>query len=312
MKRWLPVLIALLVTVGAVGSAVGVNAVTGSMIRPDEADLALLEDGAAPGSAGGAPDLAAERRAAARNTNRVKSERDYLNIIMGRNIFDPDLIAEWNPNKADGGDGAEPITDLKVRLVGTVVAEPEVYSSAYIAKEGEDELYARGYSIGQKIQDAEVVAIEDLRVTLKRGDGRLEVLTASEEKPSKGPSRAASSSSGGEGGVEQISENEFVVDRALIDEYIGDIEGISKMGRALLHRGPDGEFDGYRLSAIRRNTLADQLGIKNGDVVHSVNGQPLNSVQNAMNAYQSLMNEGSFTFEVTRRGQKKTMEYTVR
>jgi general secretion pathway protein C len=83
------------------------------------------------------------------------------------------------------------------------------------------------------------------------------------------------------------------------------------MGRALLHRGPDGQFDGYRLSAIRRNTLADKLGIKNGDVIHSVNGKSLNSMSAAMDAYQTLTSENEFSFEVTRRGEKLSLGYDV-
>jgi general secretion pathway protein C len=70
--------------------------------------------------------------------------------------------------------------------------------------------------------------------------------------------------------------------------------------------------DGYRLSAIRRGTLFDKLGIKNGDIVHTVNGQSLSSTSDAMNAYQGLQNESSFSFEITRRNKKKTLNYQVR
>ena len=38
----------------------------------------------------------------------------------------------------------------------------------------------------------------------------------------------------------------------------------------------------------------------------------LNSVPSAMNAYQTMMNEDSFSFEVTRRGQRMTLEYEIR
>ena len=96
----------------------------------------------------------------------------------------------------------------------------------------------------------------------------------------------------------------------------GTVESLSKLARALLHRGPDGEYDGYRLSAIRRGSLADKLGIRNGDIIHSVNGTTLNSVQGAMAAFQSLSGGTSpgsgFKFEVTRRGQPVTLSYSVR
>src|SRR5262245_17993201 len=113
-------------------------------------------------------------------------------------------------------------------------------------------------------------------------------------------------------GISSIGDNKFAVNKDLFDKYISDPESIAGLGRALLHRGPDGEYDGYRLSAIRRNTLADQLGIKNGDIIKSVNGQPLNSVQSAMTAYNTMRSESSFCFEISRRGSPQQLCYEVR
>lgn len=39
--------------------------------------------------------------------------------------------------------------------------------------------------------------------------------------------------------------------------------------RVLPHAGPDGAHDGVRLSAIRADSLATRLGLKNGDVAHA-------------------------------------------
>ena len=74
------------------------------------------------------------------------------------------------------------------------------------------------------------------------------------------------------------------------------------MGRALLHRDPAGDFDGYRLSAIRRGSLADRYGFENGDVVHSIDGRPLTSMQEAMAAYGALSDRDQVTVELTRDG----------
>ena len=52
--------------------------------------------------------------------------------------------------------------------------------------------------------------------------------------------------------------------------------------------------------------------VKNGDIVHAVNGMPLTSADGAMSAYQALMSESNFTFDVTRRNQKKTFNYEIR
>lgn len=302
MNRALPAAVALVITLVAFGSAFGVNTAIRSFVAPEEGALVAV--------AGDVGD-AQQTTAAIARAPRIRSESEYLHEILSRNIFDMAFIESYNPQKSTGGGGnAQVRTDLKVNLLGTVVASPEKYSSALIAEEGSDR--ANGYGVGDLIYDAEIIKIEQKVVTIKRGDGRIEQLTMEGERKVASAPTSSATTEGGEGGVEQIGENSYAVDRSLIEQYLQDIEGISKLGRALLHRGPDGEFDGYRLSAIRRGTIADQLGIKNGDVIHSANGQPLNSVQGAMNAYQNLMSEDGFSFEVTRRGQKMTMEYQIR
>ena len=84
------------------------------------------------------------------------------------------------------------------------------------------------------------------------------------------------------------------------------------MGRARVHRDESGSPDGFRLSGIRRNSLGSKLGIKTGDVVHSVNGKPLTNAKVAMEAWQTLQNDSRFSFEITRRVQNQTMENIVR
>jgi general secretion pathway protein C len=234
----------------------------------------------------------------------------YLDGIMSRNLFDVNVISSWRPARAGEGSGLVS-SDLRVRLLGTIVAEPETFSSALIVEESTPE-YARGYSIGDKLHDREIAAIERRRVKLRAPDGTEEWLVVDADGLSAAaPTETATGEPLAEG-IEQVSENRFALSRDLFEKNINDLESISKMGRALLHRGPDGEFDGYRLSSIRRGSLAEQLGIKNGDVIHAVNGEQLNSMQAAMNAYNTMRTQSSFCFEVTRRGAPTELCYDVR
>jgi type II secretion system protein C len=245
-----------------------------------------------------------------RSGPRAKSEQVYLDGILCRNVFDPESISDCQDRvKSNRGGGSGAMSDLPVTLVGTMVADPAEYSVAFIREDGKE---TGSFGISDSLLDAVIIGIEQDRVKVRRSNRSEEFITMDEERREKKPERRASSNADDdEEGIEKVGENKFVVSRDLLDKYINDIESISRMGRALLHRGPDGEFDGYRLSAIRRNTLADKLGIRNGDVVHSVNGQSLNSVQSAMEAYQTMTSENAFSFEVTRRGQKVDLDYSV-
>ncbi len=254
--------------------------------------------------------MAAKGRARAVRPKRRTAPRNrhaYLAPILERNLFDPD--AAGRQVVADGDVEADRRTDLDVRLLATMVAEPEEYSSALIA-EGKKGGKARGYGIGDELLgEAVITRIEQRRVILRRHDGTVEYLAMSEEdRPRK---RSSSSADEGEG-VEKVGENRFVVDRSVVEDALSNIDKLAGQVRAVPHRVPGGGIDGFRLSAIRRGSLFDKLGVKNGDIVHSVNGMELTGPDAALKAYNSLMNETSFTFEVTRRGQRQTFEYEIR
>lgn len=308
MKRALPILALLILAILAYGSAYALNRVVAGFLTVPEASVNVASsDGVEQGGVE-TPDEPVRSIA--------PGQREYIHGILKRNIFDPDFIAKYNPSVSTNEESGEVErkTDLKVRLLGTVVATPASFSSALIADDDRD-AEANGYGVGDKIYDAEVISIEPKRVGLKRSDGSIEFLTM--DVDDKAPKRTSSSSTasasdGEDDGIQEVSEGKYIVARETLDKYMNDMDALSRMGRALLHKGPDGSYDGYRMSAIRRNSIADKLGIKNGDIVHSVNGMPLNSMSGAMNALQALQSEAEFGFEITRRGQKQSLAYEVK
>jgi general secretion pathway protein C len=299
LSRSLAIGLLVLLTVLSAGSAWAANLLVARLVAVDEpvpeidGEKVVATSSPSPGAA----------------RSRALTQDQYIDGIMSRNLLDITVIETWAPPAAGGGPGVAR-SELRVKLLGTMVADPAELSIAMIADESTPDLPS-SYGIGDTLHDRKVVSIEHERVGLEF-EGKIEYLTMDDGQLST----AVASSDGTETptgeGVSQIAENKFAVDRTLFDKYISDPEGIAGLGRALLHRGPDGEYDGYRLSAIRRNTLADQLGIKNGDIIHSVNGQPLNSMQSAMGAYNTMKTESSFCFEISRRGSPQQLCYEVR
>jgi type II secretion system protein C len=309
VKRILPVVIAAVIALFAFASAFALN--TGLKLAfalPDGASLIQVT----PGDV--VVDVADSSEGTPPTRSRALTKQQYIDGVLARNIFDSAAIG-----KAHAAGPGEEITDLSVILLATMVAEPAEFSSALIAEKGKDDT-AAGYGIGSKLQDAEITAIEQKRVTLKRGDGRIEYLTMDEDaQAAAAPSDAAPAATTGDApidGITQIDETHYQVDSSLIGQYLGDLDALTHMARAIPHRGADGEIDGYRLSGIRRNSPLSQLGVRNGDVIHSVNGTSLASMQEAMSAFQSLQSStGSgnhFSFDVTRRGTRQSMEYDIK
>lgn len=306
MKRLLPIVLFGALTGMATLLAGAVNALIAWMVTlPEGAEIvepgAVVEDDAGAGG----PVAAADRDAddAERPRAQAATRKQYIDGILRRNIFDSTAIG-----KTSAGGGGE-VSSLNVRLVTTLVADPPEYSSALIAEEGADGRVT-GYGIGDKLGDAEIVAIEQKRVQIKR-DGKLEWIVMDGKTAERAGPGDAAPAEGGDEGIRKIDDTHYAVDRSVVDKYLTDLEGLSKMARAIPHRGPDGEIDGYRLSGIRRNSPLSQLGIRNGDVVKSVNGHSLSSMQDAMGAFNSLQSASSLTFQISRRGQDMTMEYNI-
>ncbi len=271
-------------------------------------DGALVSDLGTLSASGDDPDDASgNRRASSRRG--AGSKRSYVEPIVKRNIFDPDAVGA---DIADGDPSADQQTDLSVRLLATVVALPELYSSCLIVEDKRDSV-AVGYGIGDSLLgEGEIIKIEQKRVTIRRNNGDVEYLAMKRDDKKKPKRRGRKGDDEDEGGVSKEGDNKFVVDRSLVEDAVANVEKLATQIRVVPHKGPDGEIDGYRLSAIRRGSLFDKLGVKNGDIVHEVNGHALTSADGALKAYQALQSESSFTFDVTRRNKKQTFEYDVR
>lgn len=103
----------------------------------------------------------------------------------------------------------------------------------------------------------------------------------------------------------------FVIPREVFQRTDQALEEGVPLGRALLHRNAEGEFDGYRVSAIRPGSLPDQLGLKNGDIVSSVAGTKVNSMMAAAQAYQAVQAMDNFCVSLMRRGDPLELCYSV-
>lgn len=272
------------------------------------------EDGAAEGDApdavadaGELADDAEPPRRSSKAKTRAKSKKQYADIIVRRNIFDSSAVYDPDAASAAGGDGAC-TNDTNIRLLATVVADLPEYSSALIAMGSAKDAKTDGYSIGDELgSSGRITAIDPKKVCV---DGGSCFCIGGDEKPA---ATAAASKDGEEaGGVEKTGDNKYQVDQSVLDDALNNFEKLAGQLRAVPHKDASGNVDGFRLSAIRKGSVFDKLGIKNGDVVHAVNGTALTSTEGALSTYQTLKNERTFTFDITRRNQRQSMEYEVR
>ena len=297
LKKMLPILLVFALTLSGFVAALVVNTALGFFIAPP-ADANL------GGSVVSEPVASGERVEPSRPSTR-RANRSYVRSILRRSIFDHSKAGQ-QVTTSPGSDEELPATDLKLALLATVVAEPAEYSSALIVVEEEDSAV---YGIEMEVAGATIVEIHDDHVVLMK-DGERQILRFDEKaKPKK--KKRGTSSSDDEEGITEVSDTEFEIDRSLVDKYLADPDGLAKLGSARPYRR-GGETLGFKLTRIKSSSLAGKIGIKNGDIVHAVNGQPLTSMKEAMGAYDTLQSSSNFSFEITRRGKKMNLNYSVK
>ena len=246
-------------------------------------------------------------------TRRIPQERNFVDPVVRRSIFDS-TKANLTPTKTTvEGDGVS--SALPLTLLATIIATPEQFSIALIQEDNTG--MAMTYGVGyQLLGEATITKIEKERVYFKRVDSEeLEFIDMGEDKSEGVVSKSPGSTGEGEeseDGIQKVSGNKYIVDQKVMDEILANPEQLYSQVRVTPHKDSNGEIDGYRMTGIRRQSVFYKLGVKNGDIVHSVNGQSLNSMSSAMDAYNSLANSRNFNFDITRRKNKETFEYEVR
>lgn len=116
----------------------------------------------------------------------------------------------------------------------------------------------------------------------------------------------------GTGAIAALGGDRYTVERGLIDLYIGDLERAQGLASVAWHRDAGGRIDGFRIKRIRCGTVLYQAGFRDGDVVHSLNGQRIRTVLGAIGAYSKLKRKEELRVELTRGdGSQRRLRYTV-
>lgn len=246
------------------------------------------------------PEQAGAANPAARQTARTPDTRPAvsINAILNRNLFGE----AGDTASADAGLPAVE-TRLPLELLGVFVADDESESAAIVAQKGKAGLL---YTVGEKVPgNAELLEVHADHIVLRRAGNR-ETLrfpqVASGAPVAVPPSQPGPASSGAAPMAEPTAAapetpRDYVASyRERID---ADPEGtLKEIGITPVS---EGSAQGYRLdSAAASSPYLSQTGLQPGDVVLSVNGQPVGNIQQDRHQLDNILAEGSARIEVQR------------
>ena len=234
-----------------------------------------------------------------------------FSIITDRNLF-ASLEKTAKGIKDEEIESLEP-TSLDLALLGTVSGDRQ-NARAVIEEIGKK---TQGlYKEGDSIQNAVVKRILRTKVILRVED-KDEILTMEESSSSRketGPSARGQAYGDASRRLmqrAQARESTIAVKRSDIQESIRDINQLLSQAMIRPHY-KDGNADGLAINRIKMGSIFFKLGLRNGDIVQGINGNPLTSPEDVLSMYEKLKSGDQASLQVTRRGMQKTLNYNFR
>ncbi len=204
-------------------------------------------------------------------------------------------------NKPKNTQAAKPISTLALNLIGTFITTGE---SPYAIIEDDKKKTQDVFNIKDRVFDeATLVAIYSDRVDIER-NGKIEVLKMDlNEKGAPGSKQST--------GISEVGSDEFVVDETELNAAIENLPLVLTQARAVPYF-KDGKSVGLRMFAIRSGSIYEKIGLKNGDILKSVNGQSLADLTQAVKLFEKLKEERSVNVVLERDRQDRDFKYQIR
>ncbi|MCK7479748.1 MAG: PDZ domain-containing protein [Candidatus Moduliflexus flocculans] len=73
-----------------------------------------------------------------------------------------------------------------------------------------------------------------------------------------------------------------------------------------------GQPYGFRVSDVAEGAKVYELGMRTGDIIKSINGVPIRTPQDALNAYQELQSNTNVQMEIERQGTTTTVSVPLK
>jgi type II secretion system protein C len=287
-----------LVTLAAVAFLVASG--TGEMIAATVAEMLPESE----------PEATRSPRGQGRGAQARFTARDGTDILQ-RNIFDS-LVGPILRSPDDefgesevvlGSDGELPVVPCPgsgVTLHSTVAAMGDpAFSFANLTTGGRTDLFR----VGDEVDNRVISGITWRYLFLRGSSDECYVDLFGDKSPGKPRANRPVKAKSGDiaSGIQVDGPNERTVARSVVDQALANPTKFARSVRVRPYK-KNGEVVGFRLRRIKKGSPLELLGAQKGDIIHSVNGVGLTSVDEALAAYQNLRNDNRLSFSITRKG----------
>lgn len=262
-----------------------------------------------------------------------------IQSVLAHNLFCPSCVKVEAPTQEAGGTVINPITgeaeaisggvqpgevqsSLPLRLVATMESSDPKYS--YATLRDEETGGAGPFWPGDNLRPTAVlVSVERSMVHLRNGGalefielgveppkGQVKPVQSAAKVPDEDAPKPAGAIEGAENAIKCESENSCTIERGWLEGVLSNPASLAKQAR-VMPSVKDGETRGFKFYGIRPGSLPKLLNIKNGDLITSVNGTDLKSMDGAMSLYAKLRRANNLSVTIERKGETITKEITI-
>jgi general secretion pathway protein C len=197
-----------------------------------------------------------------------------------------------------------PISSLNLVLTGVIAASNGGYALISVNDQPQEP-----FTVGQSVTSGAVLqAVYPDRVVIQRNGVMESLLLVGADKsapissdlwqPPVSAQPSAESSA-----VRETGSNHYIVER---DHLAAQMRTPDFLRQATMVPSSSG---GFQVRQMQPGSLYEKLGLRSGDIVKSVNGQPLNSVEDAMKLYQQMANLNAAQVEISRGGKSEYLYF---
>lgn len=295
-------------------------------IDPPQSKLEAPEDDEEDSLAAKREAMLNERGLAAMAT-KADRKQSTAESVTTSNIFCPTCAPLPEPDEvllaSNGLQTGEVASRLPLQLLATMESDDPAWSMATIRDLDSNSLAP--YTANEQIRPGvSLLSVERGRVILLNQGRREYIMLGDEPKAAPPPRPAATPANkpqptagktvaieGAEQAINCSSEHTCTVDRKFVESLLADPRKLMTQAR-MMPITRDGETAGFRVSRVRKGSLATLIGLENGDVVSEINGQKLGTIDDAMAMYAKLRRANHLSVVVERGGAVVTKEISIK
>jgi general secretion pathway protein C len=210
--------------------------------------------------------------------------------LFGVYVADP---ATQDPNHA-------PLSSANLILAGTIATDDPKRGIAIISDGGP----AKVFSVGENVNGASLHSVYLDHVVLDRG-GNLETLLL----PRLAVGGAAARLPSRRGPVDAHTATAVDNIRRMVQQDPGILDQV--MRTVPSYDNAAGKLRGFRAYPGRNRTIFNKLGLKPGDLVTAINGQPLDDPQHSQEVFNTIQSSNTTTVTVERGGAKQDITLNI-